>query len=299
MAQKTKTISYIEYVVVRCFIFMVRLLPFSFALKAGRFLGSCVFRIWGRRSEIAQKNLATVFKNKSVKEIEDIAQKVFQNIGQTLIEFVSSKGWDKNELLAHFEKEGLENMEKAFSQGKGIILLTAHFDNWEVLGMALSAMGYKLNVVARPLDNPHLDGVVNQMRSRFGTKVIVNINGIKDMIKALRRNETVGILIDQNLYENAVFVDFFGKTAATTPIIPLLAQKTGAAVIPIHSLRYPGGKHKMIFEKELVMKKCVDRAEFIKENTRLCNQVVERWVWSKPELWFWVHNRWKTQPEKK
>jgi Kdo2-lipid IVA lauroyltransferase/acyltransferase len=298
VAQKNKTTSSVEYLLVQVFSFIVVNLPYTMALSLGSALGTVVYKLWGNRNRLTQDNLALVFSDKKPAELRRMGKAVFQNIGKTLVEFIYTNNWDRSKLLARVEVQGRENLTAALGKGKGVILLAAHFGNWELLGLALSALGYKVNVVARPLDNPRLDQLVNRIRSRFGEQIIANIDGIKDVIKCLRRNEIVGILMDQNLYENAVFVEFFGKLAATTPIIPLLAQKNSAAVIPIHMVRLNNGNHRIIIEKELEMWELSSRQEYINDNTRLCNQVIERWIKQTPEQWFWVHNRWKTRPDK-
>lgn len=298
MAKKTKTVSYLEYFLIGIFICLVRFLPYRWSLRLGSGLGDLIFRLGGKRRQITSHNLAKVFPNKDPEEIRDMALKVYRNIGKTLIEFIAVGIWSKDQLLAQVSFAGKENLDAALSKGKGVVFLGAHFGNWELLGIALSAMGYKVNVIARPLDNPLLDKVVNDIRSKFGTRIIANSNSIKEVIKVLRKNESIGILMDQNLYENATFVDFFGELAATTPIIPLLANKTGVAIIPIRMLRLSNHTFKVIIDPELVLKDNPDRQEYVRINTRLCNEVIEQWIKQDPEQWFWVHNRWKTRPEK-
>lgn len=296
MAQKTEAVNIVEYTLTLIFSWLVRIVPYRLAFWLGSFLGLLVYFLWPGRRRLAQKNLAEVFKDKQPAELTTLAKEVFRNVGRTLIEFIYYQNWDKEQLLTRIEVEGREYLEAALAKGKGVILLGAHFGNWEMLGLAVSAMGYKINVVARALDNPRLDRLVTQIRCKFGMAIIANTNSIKDVIKCLRKNESVGILIDQNLYENAVFVEYFGKLAATTPIVPLLAQKTEAAIIPIRMIRLAHGKHRLIIENELVMREAADRQEFVRINTTLCNQVIEKWVRQNPEQWFWVHNRWKTRP---
>lgn len=242
------------------------------------------------------QNLTKAFPDKDPAEIRYIALKVYRNIGKTLIEFIAAGTWSKEWLLEQVSFAGREYLDAALAKGKGVVFLGAHFGNWELLGIALTAVGYKVNVIARPLDNPLLDKVVNDIRSKFGTWIIANSNSIKEVIRVLRKNETVGILMDQNLYENATFIDFFGELAATTPIIPLLAQKTGVAIVPIRMLRLGNNMFKVIIEPELVLKNIPDRQEYVQINTRLCNEVIEQWIKLDPEQWFWVHNRWKTRP---
>lgn len=296
MAQKTKTISYLEYIVVSIFMGLVRLMPYRWSLWLGSGLGALVFKSWRKRRQITLHNLARVFPDKSSAEIRNIAIQVYRNIGKTLIEFIVAGAWSKDRLLAQVSFEGREHLDAALTKGKGVVFLGAHFGNWELLGIALTAMGYKVNVIARPLDNPLLDKVVNSIRSKFGTWIIANSNSIKDVIRVLRKNESIGILMDQNLYENATFVDFFGELAATTPIIPLLAQKTGVPVIPVRMLRLNNNRFKLVIDPEIEFNAIPDRQEYVRVNTRLCNEVIERWIKLDPDQWFWVHNRWKTRP---
>jgi KDO2-lipid IV(A) lauroyltransferase len=298
VAQKTKTTNYLEYILVILFMGLVRLMPYSWALRLGSGLGWLVFRAWAKRRQITIHNLAKAFPDKDPAEIKAIALKVYRNIGKTLIEFIATGEWSNDRLLTQVSFEGREHLDAALAKGKGVVLLSAHFGNWELLGIALSAVGYKVNVLARPLDNPLLDQIVNGIRSKFGTWIIANKNSIKDVIKVLRKNEMIGILMDQNLYENAAFVDFFNEAAATTPIIPLLAQKTSVAIIPIRMLRSTNNTFKIIIDPEMEFKDLPDRQEYVRINTRLCNEKIEQWIKLDPEQWFWVHNRWKTRPEK-
>lgn len=249
MAQKTEAINIVEYALTLIFSRLVRIAPYRLALWQGSFLGWLVYFLWPGRRRLAQKNLAAVFKDKRPAEITALSKEVFRNIGRTLVEFIYSQNWDKEQLLRHVEVEGREHLDAALAQGQGVIFLGAHFGNWEIIGLAVSALGYNLKVVARALDNPRLDRLVTRIRGKFGMAVIANANGIKNIIKCLRKNEAVGILSDQNLYENAIFVEYFGKLAATTPLVPLLAQKTGASIMPIHMIRLAQGKHRLIIEK--------------------------------------------------
>lgn len=272
-------------------------MPYRWALKLGSGLGTLVFKVWGKRRQITIVNLTKAFPDKNHAKIWNIAINVYRNIGKTLIEFIRAGVWSKEQLFKQVSFTGREYLDGALAKGKGVVLLSAHFGNWELLGIALSAAGYKVNVLARPLDNPLLDKVVNDIRRKFGTWIIANSNSIKDVIRVLHKNETIGILMDQNLYENATFVDFFGELAATTPIIPLLAQKTGAAVIPIRILRLKNNQLQVIVEPEVIFQANTDREEFVRKNTRHCNEVIEQWIRLDPDQWFWVHNRWKTRPK--
>jgi Kdo2-lipid IVA lauroyltransferase/acyltransferase len=278
------------------FVALVRRLPYKIALKLGKGMGTLAHRLLSRRRALTQRNLAFVFPDIESVEIGRLSKVVFQNIGKTLIESVYTAKWTKEQLLAQVEVQGREHFEKALARGRGILLLSAHYGNWEMMPMAINSLGYKLKVIARRMDNPRLDRLVNGIRARFGTEVVAGANSMKEMVRCLRRNEALGILMDLNQYENGVFADLFHKPAATTPIVPLLAKRTGAAILPIHVFRLNDGRHRIIIENELMLADIGDHRQFLEVNTRLCNQAVEKWILDNPAEWFWVHDRWKTRP---
>jgi KDO2-lipid IV(A) lauroyltransferase len=296
MVRKTRMMSSMEYGLATLFVALVRRLPYRLSQRLGAGLGSIAHRLLGNRRSLTRKNLAFVFPDRNPAQIRKLSRKAFQNIGRTLVEFVCSAGWTKEKLMAQIEIEGREHLDNALGKGSGILFLSAHFGNWELMGMAVSSLGYKLRVIARPMDNPKLDLLVNRMRANFGEGIIASVNGVKDVIRSLRRNETIGVLMDHNLRENPVFADFFHKPAATTPILPLLAKKIGAPIVPIHMVRLGDGRHRIIREKELVLQDAGDHRQYLEINTRLCNRTIESWILKDPEQWFWVHDRWKTRP---
>ena len=296
LAQKSRITILLEYGLARLFAALVLCLPYKVARNFGSGIGTLAHRFLSRRRALTQRNLAFVFPEIEPVEIRQLSKAAFQNIGKTLTESIYSAKWTKEQLLAHAEVQGWEHLESALARGRGVLLISAHLGNWEVMSMTLSARGCKLTVVARRMDNPRLDPMVNRMRSHFGTVVIAGENSLKEMIRCLRRNEALGILMDLNQYQNGVFADFFHKPAATTPIAPLLARKTGAVILPVHISRLNDGRHRVTIKEELEPADIEDTRQFLAVNTRLCNKAIETVILENRSQWFWIHDRWKTRP---
>ncbi len=295
MARKNKAVEYINYYIIQIFCFIIRILPNRFALKTGETLGFITGTVFGLRRRIVLKNLSIAFPSKSLKEKQDIAYNTWKNIGMNLGEFIRLTGFSHEDFRRQVIWEGRQYLDEAISRGKGVILITAHFGNWELTGASIAMAGYPLCVVARSLDNILLNNIVTGIRQSKGSTVISRRNGIKDMLRCIRQNMVVGILMDQNM-GRGIFVDFFSKAAATTPIIGHLALKTGAPVIPVHGIRLGYNKYKVIFEPEVIYKRTKDKNKDIESYVLCLNRLIEKWINQHPDHWFWLHNRWKKRP---
>src|SRR5262249_33489850 len=181
--------------------------------------------------------------------------------------------------------------------GRGLLCLTAHFGNWELLAAAHALTGLPpLNVVVRPLDNPFLDALVAEGRSRAEVRSIPKREALKGVRAALARNECVGILLDQHAGSHGVFVPFFGQLASTSRSLAVLALKTGAPVVPAFIHRLPGGAQRAPPASPLPLVRTGALEHDVEVNTARFTEVIERQVRAHPEQWFWVHRRWKSQP---
>lgn len=290
MARKNTAALYLEYGLAKIFSLFVRLLPWSVALFVGRILGRLAAKTFRQRSRLAFQNLALAFPEKSRQELKYLVSRVWQNIGQTLVQFLKITSFSEADFSRRAEFKGKEYIDQALSQGRGLIFLGAHFGNWELIGAAVAHLGYPLAVVARPLDNYLLNEQVNRIREFHGATVILKKKAAKESLRWLKKNGILGILIDQNFYEGGVFVDFFGRPAATTNIISLLAEKTGARILPIFS-RHNNGKIIVTVEPPVDIKN-LDSSAATQELTK----IIEDWIRRYPEEWFWIHDRWKRKP---
>jgi len=200
-----------EWMGVMFFVGLCRLLPISWGLKMGRGLGSLAWRLDRHHREISLENLRKAYQvNKTEADFQKISLGCFQFLGESMVEFANLPWLLRKENLNYFEVEGLEHLEAARKKGKGVIFLTAHFGNWEIMAMAIASLIFPFHVVARPLDNPLLDQWVNHRRSMKGNKVINKNQSIRRILALLQKNEAVGFLLDQNTGKNdGVFVPFF------------------------------------------------------------------------------------------
>lgn len=278
---------------------LLTLLPHRVALRTGQAAGLLLYVFDGRHRRLAQEQLQRAFPQWSPAEIRRSARWCYTNLGASAAEFLRLGCSDRRAVLDRVAVEGLEHLERAHGRGRGVILLSAHFGNWELLGIVCSTLGYRFLPVARPLDNPWLNRLINRIRGRFGGEVVSKKaeSAPRDMIQALRRGNLVGILLDQNVAaDDGVFVNFFDRPACTSKGLALLARRTGAAVVPVFIVRETLDRHRILLQPPLELAATGDLHADVAVNTARCTAAIERMVRVHPEQWLWLHRRWKTQP---
>ncbi len=220
----------------------------------------------------------------------------YLHMGRTLVEFLRLPSLDPEQVSRIVHLEGEEHLRQAAAKGKGVIILTAHFGNWEFLGARMAQMvgPGRFHVIAQPQRDLRLTRLVDSVRLRHGVNVIARGQAARETLRALQRGEAVGILLDIDMKENGIFVNFLGRPASTSPGPAAFALRTGAAVVPAFDLRLPDGTHlgKVLEPVELV--NTGDREEDLKENTARFNRLIEAQVRSHPEQWIWLPDRWRS-----
>src|SRR5262249_22126204 len=202
--------------------------------------------------------------------------------------------------IAHFVvHDGLENYLEGLKRGCGVIFMTAHFGAWELSSFAHAIYGYPLKFIVRPIDNTRVEKLISAYRTMSGNVPIQRRSAARDVLTALRKNEAVGILFDQNTTRSeGVFAEFFGIPAATTPAIALFALRTGAAVVPGFLIWDEAlGKHRLRLDPPVELKNTGNLDQDVVNNTKLFNKILEGYVRKYPDQWLWIHRRWKTRPE--
>jgi KDO2-lipid IV(A) lauroyltransferase len=191
--------------------------------------------------------------------------------------------------------EGLDNYNEACKEGKGVLIFSAHFGNWEIGNAALAIMTQPFIFIYRILDSPLLEKIITSVRASYGNVSLSKENAMRPMIRLLRNGGTINILIDQNVagYEG-VFVDFFGRKACTTPGLALLALHTKAPVLPVFTRRLPDGKYLLEIGKKVEIVSSRNRDTDVLINTQNFTKIIEEKIRQYPEQWFWIHQRWKT-----
>jgi KDO2-lipid IV(A) lauroyltransferase len=244
------------------------------------------------------ENLAYAFPARSSAERRKIVRDMFAHFGRLLLELMKFGSLSHAEMLASVEVEGEDHVWSAYDQGRGVFFLTGHFGYWEIHGIAHALVTRPIAVLARPLDNPLLNGMLERIRGRSGNSVIYRQGAVRKILRELQSNHGVAILIDQHLHTSeAVYVDFFQRAAATTSALAALALRTGAPVVPVFALPLPRGRYRLVYE-HAVNPPAADSTDAIREFTQRCTDVLEMYVRRHPELWLWMHRRWRDrQPE--
>ncbi len=267
------------------------------AVRLGATLGRLFYWVDRRHRKVAHANLRLALgADTDDALLRKIAVGVFMNLGRAVAEIARAPVMSDAQLLEAMEFEGLAHYRKALALGRGVITLTGHFGNWEWLATGLALNGHPVHVVARPLDNPHLDRLVCGWRERGGNRVLNKHTASAEIIRLLRQGEGVGFLLDQNTRrEDAVFVDYFGTPAATNKGLAIIALRTGAPVLPIFFIR-EGERRRVVIEPPLTLGRTGILQADILNVTALFTQKIESYVRRYPDHWTWIHRRWKTRP---
>ncbi len=277
-------------------------MPRGASTRFGRTVSRLFFLVPGSRRRILLENLTQAFPEKSRGEIRRIARACAANLGAAFMEFLESSRLARDEVLSRVTLAGEEHFAAARARGKGIFLLSAHFGSWEIGAIRAGLIAGPISSVVRPLDNPLLEEELEYRRTRLGNRVIRKKEAAREILRAIRANETVAVLADQNvLAEEAVFVPFFGRLAATTPSLALFQIKTGAAVVPVFTWPLGRGRYRLQFEEPILGEEFAadgaGREERVRRATERYMAVTEKAIRGDPAAWLWMHNRWRTRPE--
>lgn len=271
-------------------------LPDGAVRLMGSALGLTFYALDGPHRRVALANLEQCFPARSAAERRAIARAMFKHFGHVLMALLTFSALSDEEMLARAEFEGDDRVRLAYAKGKGVLFFTGHFGFWEQQALAHGLQLRPIGVLARTLDNPRLNELLEQMRTRTGNRVIYRQGAVRRVLKQLAAGEGVAMLIDQHMHSpDAIWVNFFQRPAATTSTLAAIALRTGAVVIPVFALPLPGGRFRFVYESP-VEPPAGDGPEAIREFTQRCTDVLEMQVRRRPELWLWMHRRWRDAP---
>jgi KDO2-lipid IV(A) lauroyltransferase len=273
------------------------LMPRRACLAVGRGLGLLFFHLDGRHRRIALDNLRTAFGRELTEGRRyAIARASFIHFCRVLADILKVASWPVPRIEALLETEGAENLEAAARRGRGVLVFTGHFGNWEMLPIPLSRAG-RLFAVTRFLDNRFLERRLAGLRSRLGAHIIYKDRAARRVLEVLGGGETVIILIDQNVLRvQAVFVDFFGKAAGTTPALAAFHLRTGAPILPAFCYPERKGRYRVRIFPALDFGPRGTRDGDVLKITAACTKIIESQIRQFPEGWLWFHERWKSRP---
>jgi len=269
--------------------FTPRPLADALGLGCARLLDAMVPRL----RQTAYKNLSFAYPNKDAAWRCQTVDGVHRSIGRLLVAFARFPRINKSNVAEWIRYEGLEHYERAKERGSGVLFATAHLGNWELSAFAHALLTEKMNIVVRPLDNPRVDDLVETRRALSGNTLLSKRDFARSILHALRDNEPVGILVDQNSAgDNSAFVPFFGKQACTNLTFAKLAARSGAAVIPGFAVWDESERRYVLRFYPAVM----ITGDAVEDTTRI-QRAVEAAIREFPDQWLWIHRRWKTRPE--
>ncbi len=242
---------------------------------------------------VALRNLAAAFPRRSAAERRAIVRAMFEHFGRLLFEFLKFSTLSSEQILSRVEFDGEERVRLAYGQGKGVLFITGHFGFWELHAVAHPLRFEPIGVLARTLDNAPLNTLLEDIRQRTGNVVIYRQGSIRKVMRMMADKHGVAILIDQHISgADAVMVEFFERRAATTSAVAAMALRTGAPVVPVFALPLGGGRYRLIYEHP-VEPPAADSEDAIREFTQRCTDVLEMYVRRHPDLWLWMHRRWR------
>ncbi|MFH1189439.1 MAG: ELM1/GtrOC1 family putative glycosyltransferase [Candidatus Omnitrophota bacterium] len=291
-------IDFAAYVLVRSLNLIFGVLPVSFALWLGRRFGIAAFWVNKKRRLVAYANLKAAFAGeKTPRELRAMTKRVYQNMVQTFMEVLNLTKVDRRYADKYIEVVNMERIRDASLSGRGTILLTAHFGNWELSSLVSAAVGYPIMVLVREQKMRRLNGLLNRLRESNGCKVIRKGMDVKNLIKALREKNIVGILADQDAGKNGVLVDFFGRPTSSHSGSLEIAKHTDSLILPAFIVRTKGPYHKLYLEEYIDFRN-TQSPDAVRENLQRYMKVLEKYVREYPDQWLWLHKRWKSTPVK-
>ncbi len=281
-------ITFIQYLIAQFVLWSLAHSPPGLARFYARLMDLAVPRL--RRT--ARRNLELAYPDKSPAERERIADEVFRSIARLIYAFARFPQINRENISQWIRYEGLEHYLEAKKSGRGILIPTAHFGNWELSAFAHALMTEPMHVMIRPLDNPAVDRLVEERRGLSGNQLISKRDAARAVLRALQQNQAVGILIDQNTsLDEGVFVDFFGTPASANSGFAKIAARTGAVVIPGFAV-WEENESRYVLRFYPPVPMTGDAAE----DTQRLHLKLEEAIREYPGQWLWIHRRWKTRP---
>lgn len=287
------------YWCVLLFVKVLRTMPRRTAIALLRTLARITFSLAKRSRNKTIKHLTMAYENeKSPTEIKAIAKDVFLHFFTATADFLRLPVMIRQGINKFVTVEGIEHLDKAIASTKtGIMMLTAHFGNWELLGAWLAQNGYPMRVVGMPLFDPRLDKILVDTRNQAGYTNIARGSGTRGIIRSLRDGHPIGMLIDQDTNVQGNFVTFFGRPTYTPTGPLILARKFNVPVVPIFMHLCDDFSYHIECKEQVNLEYTDDEERDLLVNTQKCSDVYEEVIRKNPEQWAWIHKRWKTQPK--
>ncbi len=299
MRNRKSTGAYLAYLALKSLIVWTQSTPRPLGYAAWGAAMRLAYAAMKSRVRMGKEQLKLVLPDAPDTARAAIVRESFLNLGRFCAEFCWIPELNAENLGRHLAFEGLEHLERAYARGKGVVLVWAHYDHFEWVNAALAVKGYKVHSVIREMDNPWIDTMLDGIRECGGQKVIKREQAAVDIIARLREGRIVTIAADQNTIFNNIYIKFFGRWAATFKSPAVVHLRTGAAIIPVYSLRNPDNSHTAYLQPEVALPRTGDLKRDVFNITQKLADIQAGFISRRPEFWLWIHRRWKTQPDEK
>jgi len=298
MKQKSQAQIWLEYLLVRAWVLALQSLPREGARTLGRWMGDVAYVLDRRHRKVALSNLARALgESLAPEQAGRVVRRMFEHFGMVAAEFaLAPRVFRPDSLEKYITVHNRALIEDARARSKGLIFVTGHLGNWEVLGMCAGDLGIPLHSVFRPLDNPLLDLYVMRLREHTSQRTVPRRRALPVLVRVLRRGGCVALVADQHARGDGIWVDFFARPASTTPAPAALALRTGASLILAFACRRGRRFHFDLYLERLPVEDTGDRQRDVERITAHMNAVIERYVRRFPDQWLWAHRRWHTPP---
>ncbi len=291
--KKSKLLQAIEYAAYRLVAGMVGRASDERVDRWGARLGALAGKVVRRRDRLAMRNLRSAFPEKSPAELRAILDECWRHFGRETLQYIKLQQMTLDQIAQRCEFVNRHFLDEAIALDKGVILMTAHYGGWEIAGLALTTIVENLHTVTRALDNEYLERDVLRFRTQTGARMIDRRQAARPLMKALNQKAAVGILPDQAvLAREGVLVPFLGRPAWTTPAPAKLALRLGSPLVFVFCIP-DKTRHRLEFEEPIRVDRLTeDERDPVALTTRI-NDVISGRIAAHPELWLWMHDRWK------
>lgn len=279
---------------------VIGVLPHRALLSVARFFGGA-YALIAKRRKVAYVNLRAAFAGeKSPAELRKIIRRNFENLAMNAVEVLRARRFDRRYFEEFVRIEGKERIDRNLAAKRGVVLLTAHFGNWELMSLyGTGFLKYPMSVFVRSQKHPRSDAYLNSIRASQGAEVVYRGMQARQLIDRLREGKTVGILGDQDGGAEGTLVPFLGRPASFTRGAVHFARRAGAAILPAFDFREPGGRHRMVIDEEIRVDPALGSAEADAQAVAAFARALERRIREAPEQWLWPHKRWKSTPARR
>ena len=292
-----KRIQYrIEWAALQLLVGFGSAVPLRVLRRIGRALGWIAWRGLRARRRVVVENISRSFPDASTARVDAIGLESYQQYGMSLMEFAGFRTLSRRKLAEIVDVEGMEHIGGALSRGRGAVLFSGHFGNWELLGALIAQSGYPLHVTDTNHSNELTHRVITDLRVRQGMAVIAPDEPSARMTGLLSENRLVSYLADQDARRDGIFVEFLGRPASTVRGPAIFAIRKNCPIVPLFMIRKGIDRHLAVVESPIWPDPSLKGREAIRDLTQRYTRVLEKYVRAHPGQYFWMHRRWKTKP---